>query len=229
MQSLCHAGAMLALLRVRALGAFEIDGLSEHAIGSRKARTLLKVLALARGAPVSSDVLVDALWSDGAPAHPADQVAVLVSRLRTVLGADRLRRADAGYALHADWLDIVEFDARADDATARLRAGGFAGASAAALAALQAVQVESVIEVQPGGVTLTSACEADVAAVIGPSTSIKPITDGRGIFNSLRMKEPHRRRERPSWAALASRRRTIDQRWVTTTFPDMNPPWTLHA
>jgi len=131
---------MLALLRVRVLGAFEIDGLSEHAIGSRKARTLLKVLALARGAPVSSDVLVDALWSDGAPAHPADQVAVLVSRLRTVLGADRLRRADAGYALHADWLDIVEFDARADDATARLRAGGFAGASAAALAALQLVR-----------------------------------------------------------------------------------------
>ena len=131
---------MLAQLRVRMLGAFEIDGLSEHEIGSRKARTLLKVLALARGAPVSSDVLVDALWPSRPPAHPADQIAVLVSRLRTVLGHNRLPRADAGYALRADWLDIVEFDARGDDATARLRAGGFAGASAAALAALQLVR-----------------------------------------------------------------------------------------
>ena len=90
---------MVALLRVRTLGPFEIDGFSEPAIGSRKARTLLKVLALARGAPVSIEVLIDALWPHAAPARPADQVAVLVSRLRTVLGGDRLRHADAGYAL----------------------------------------------------------------------------------------------------------------------------------
>ncbi|MEO5841011.1 MAG: BTAD domain-containing putative transcriptional regulator [Acidimicrobiales bacterium] len=131
---------MVALLRMRLLGPFEIDGLSEHTVGSRKARTLLKVLALARGAPVSIDRLIDALWPGAAPARPADQVAVLVSRLRTVLGGERLRHVDAGYTLHADWLDIAEFDARADDATARLRAGGFAGASAAALAALQLVR-----------------------------------------------------------------------------------------
>jgi DNA-binding SARP family transcriptional activator/tetratricopeptide (TPR) repeat protein len=131
---------MVALLRVRTLGPFEIDGLSEHAVGSRKARTLLKVLALARGAPVSIEFLIDALWPHAAPARPADQVAVLVSRLRTVLGGERLRHADAGYSLRADWLDIVEFDARAHDATTRLRSGGFAGASAAALAALQLVR-----------------------------------------------------------------------------------------
>ncbi|MEO8695805.1 MAG: BTAD domain-containing putative transcriptional regulator [Acidimicrobiales bacterium] len=131
---------MVAQLRVRTLGTFEIDGFTEHAIGSRKARTLLKVLALARGRPVPIDGLIDALWPGAAPARPADQVAVLVSRLRTVLGADRLHHVDAGYVLRADWLDVVEFDARADDATARLRAGGFAGASAAALAALQLVR-----------------------------------------------------------------------------------------
>jgi DNA-binding SARP family transcriptional activator/tetratricopeptide (TPR) repeat protein len=131
---------MVALLRVRTLGPFEIEGLSERAVGSRKARTLVKVLALARGAPVASDVLIEALWPGAAPAHPADQVSVLVSRLRSVLGADRLRHVDAGYALHADWLDLTEFDARAADAMARLRAGGFAGASAAALAALQLVR-----------------------------------------------------------------------------------------
>jgi DNA-binding SARP family transcriptional activator/tetratricopeptide (TPR) repeat protein len=125
---------------VRTLGTFEVDGLTEHAIGSRKARTLLKVLALARGAPVPIDALIDALWPTAAPARPGDQVAVLVSRLRTVLGADRLRHVDAGYALQTDWLDVVEFDARADDAAARLRSGGFAGASAAALAALQLVR-----------------------------------------------------------------------------------------
>ena len=50
---------MVALLRVRTLGPFEIDGLSGATIGSRKARTLLKVLALARGAPVSIEVLIE--------------------------------------------------------------------------------------------------------------------------------------------------------------------------
>ena len=131
---------MVALLRVRTLGPFEIDGLTQNAIGSRKARTLLKVLALARGGAVPVDVLREALWPGGAPARPTDQIAVLVSRLRGVVGAARLRHTDAGYSLHCDWSDLVEFEARADEAVARLQAGGFAGASAAALAALQLVR-----------------------------------------------------------------------------------------
>jgi DNA-binding SARP family transcriptional activator len=44
---------------VRVLGGFEIEGVDPHRLGSRKARTLLKVLTLARGRPVSVDHLID--------------------------------------------------------------------------------------------------------------------------------------------------------------------------
>ena len=44
-------------LRVRLIGPFEVDGLTPQAVGSRKARTLLKLLTLARGGAVPVDVL----------------------------------------------------------------------------------------------------------------------------------------------------------------------------
>ncbi|HEX8802985.1 MAG TPA: winged helix-turn-helix domain-containing protein, partial [Acidimicrobiales bacterium] len=110
-------------LRVRLLGGLDVEGRAPHQVGSRKARTLLKVLALARGAPVPVERLVDAAWPEGPPARPADQVGVLVSRLRGVLGADRLTRGEGGYALVCDWLDVVELEARVAEAAARLAAG----------------------------------------------------------------------------------------------------------
>jgi len=92
-------------LSVRVLGEFEIDGVEPYALGSRKGRALLRLLALARGQAVSADALASALWGDSLPSKPADQVAVLVSRLRGVVGGDRLEHTDAGYRLHYDWLD----------------------------------------------------------------------------------------------------------------------------
>jgi DNA-binding SARP family transcriptional activator len=111
---------------VRVLGGFAVDGVPPGELGSRKARTLLKVLALARGAPVSVDRLADVLWADDLPGRPADQVGVLVSRLRRVLGADRLTRSETGYRLATDWLDIDEvarLAARAREALAEGRVG----------------------------------------------------------------------------------------------------------
>src|SRR4051794_37338830 len=95
-------------IRVRVLGEFEIEGLSRHELGSRKARTLLKILSVARGRPVAVDLLVEYLWPDEeeAPQRPEEQVAVLVSRLRATLGAERLVRTDAGYRLVTEWLDL---------------------------------------------------------------------------------------------------------------------------
>ena len=86
---------------MRVLGSFVVDGLDERAIGSRKARLLLKLLACERGGAVSTDRIVDALWGDDAPAKPADQISVLVSRMRSVLGG-RIDRTDNGYALQYD-------------------------------------------------------------------------------------------------------------------------------
>ena len=84
-------------LKVSVLGALDIHGVSKHALGSRKARTLIKVLAVARGQPVPVPRLVDCLWPDRPPARPSQQISVLVSRLRSVLGPERLPRSDAGY------------------------------------------------------------------------------------------------------------------------------------
>jgi DNA-binding SARP family transcriptional activator/tetratricopeptide (TPR) repeat protein len=123
-------------VRVRLLGGLEVGGVTNRDLGSRKARTLLKVLALARGSSVSVDRLADVLWGDDQPARPADQVGVLVSRLRAVLGAGRIRRADAGYVLVADWLDVDELDRLAAVAAEALADGRVSVARAAAGAAL---------------------------------------------------------------------------------------------
>jgi DNA-binding SARP family transcriptional activator len=126
-----------AALRVRVLGGLAVEGFTEHDLGSRKGRLLLKVLALGRGRAVSVDRLADIVWAEGElPAKPAEQIGVLVSRLRRVVGQDRVVRTDAGYALLADWLDLDDLAARVDEASAALDAGRVAAARVAASAAL---------------------------------------------------------------------------------------------
>ncbi|HEU5003992.1 MAG TPA: BTAD domain-containing putative transcriptional regulator [Actinomycetota bacterium] len=127
-------------LRIRLLGDLRVEGLDAAALGSRKARTLVAALALGRSRPVGVDVLVDILWPEGAPADPAHQVAVLVSRLRRVLGAGRLARSGAGYTLACDWVDVVALGDLADEAERRFQAGAFAAARTAAGAALAMVR-----------------------------------------------------------------------------------------
>jgi DNA-binding SARP family transcriptional activator len=123
-------------LRLRVLGPFEVEGVEPHRLGSRKARTLCKVLALAHGRPVGLDRLVECVWPERPPARPSVDVAVLISRLRSVLGAGRLARSDAGYALVADWLDLVALTTLVEEASARLGAGSWSAARAAAAGAL---------------------------------------------------------------------------------------------
>jgi DNA-binding SARP family transcriptional activator len=135
--------AGLSQLRVRLLGGLEVEGVDDSGLGSRKARTLVKVLALGRKAPVPPDTVIEALWpGDDVPARPVEQVGVLVSRLRSVLGPHRLRRSDAGWTLEVDWLDVTELEARVDEGAARLAAGNLTAARAAARAALALVRGE---------------------------------------------------------------------------------------
>jgi DNA-binding SARP family transcriptional activator len=122
----------IAELRVRLLGGLAVEGLPVLSLGSRKARAVLRRLAVAAGGYVPADELVRVAWPEGAPARANDQLAVLVSRLRAVVGATRLERHPAGYALRADWLDTValrehvrlgELALGADDATTALEEG----------------------------------------------------------------------------------------------------------
>ena len=123
-------------LALRVLSDFGVDGVEPQALGSRKGRLALCVLALAEGQVVPADVLVDTLWGDAPPARPEDQLAVLVSRLRSVLGRDRIQHRDRGYLLVCDWLDASELAALTQEMDRRRGAGNVLGAAAAARIAL---------------------------------------------------------------------------------------------
>jgi len=123
-------------LAVRVLGDFAVDGLEPQALGSRKGRQALHLLALAGGRVVPSDVLADALWADAPPARPEEQISVLLSRLRSVLGRDRIEHRDGGYLLRCDWLDTAELAALVDEIGRRRAAGNIVGAASAARVAL---------------------------------------------------------------------------------------------
>jgi DNA-binding SARP family transcriptional activator/tetratricopeptide (TPR) repeat protein len=127
-------------LAVRVLGDFGVDGIEPQALGSRKARLALQLIALGGGQAVPAGVLIDALWDTAPPARPEDQLAVLMSRLRSVLGRDRIEHRDQGYLLRCDWLDATELAVLTREVEARAEAGQVTGAVAAARVALSLIR-----------------------------------------------------------------------------------------
>ena len=102
---LCLAGTF----RVVRGGAQLTDG----EIGSRKSRTLLKLLAVERPGLVTVDRIVEILWPDERPAAPEQNVATMVSRLRATLGAELIQGGRVGYRLAAGPDLVVDLDAAA--------------------------------------------------------------------------------------------------------------------
>ncbi len=102
-----------------------VRGEAEVAIPGRKARLLLARLAAASG-PVEATDLVGDLWPDRAPSRPTDNVATLVSRLRTALGAEVVTGDRRGYRIGrppAVRVDVSEARTLAAQAGAHLRTG----------------------------------------------------------------------------------------------------------
>ncbi|TCK27267.1 ATP-binding protein [Pseudonocardia endophytica] len=120
---------------IRLCGAMAVTrGGTEVAIPGRKARLLLARLAAASGSVVAGD-LVEDLWPDRPPASPSDNIATLVSRLRSALGPEVVTGGRAGYRIGgppAVRVDVVEARALATDSGRHLRAGAPALALAAA-------------------------------------------------------------------------------------------------
>jgi predicted ATPase/DNA-binding SARP family transcriptional activator len=77
-------------------------------VSSTPQRVVVAGLALARGRVVTVDALIDVLWDDQPPANSVGNLHSYVSRLRRVIGGDRIVREPAGYrlVLAADELDI---------------------------------------------------------------------------------------------------------------------------
>jgi DNA-binding SARP family transcriptional activator len=133
--SLRDVGAGEVALRVHVIGTFRVEGFSERELGSRKARTALRLLAISAQRPVSADRIAEVLWPTEQPSDPPGQVAVIVSRLRRVLGADRITHGDGGYTLDIDWLDLTAAAELLAEAERRFSAGNPAAALAAAVSA----------------------------------------------------------------------------------------------
>ena len=109
-------------------------------IGSRKARQVLKLLAVASPGHLSAERIAAELWPDDPPADPVANVATLVSRLRAALGATVIDRDRAGYRLGPGArVDLAMAAAHLAEAQRR-NAEGASGLSLAAVgAALEAV------------------------------------------------------------------------------------------
>ena len=120
---------------IRVLGPLEVR-LGERPIhlGTPKQRTVLALLVLHAGRPVSVSRLVDELWPESAPESAVANVTTYVSRLRRSLSAHgcELDRRDAQYVLTAaaGAIDLRRFAESADRGDAAWRAGDVAGAAA---------------------------------------------------------------------------------------------------
>ena len=106
--------------RVSAMGRFEVvvDGepVPVAAWGSRRARTLLKRLVVARGWPVTREELVDLLWPGEVSDRLGARLSVQLSAVRRVLhGAVVADRSTVRLDLDAVQVDVEEWFRHEDD------------------------------------------------------------------------------------------------------------------
>src|SRR5437764_4678653 len=93
----------------RILGPLEVvEGGETLQLGGPKQRALLAMLLLHAGEAVSTDRLIEALWSGTAPRTAATAVQNFVSELRKLFGSERLETKPPGYVLR---LEEGELDA----------------------------------------------------------------------------------------------------------------------
>ena len=116
--------------------------LADGGLRSRKARTLLKLLAVERARLVSVDRITEVLWDGDPPAEPAQHVATLVSRLRRILGSEVIRGGRQGYQLAGRQTIMIDLDEAARLTSHAERELGMAPA-VAGTAAERAVEILS--------------------------------------------------------------------------------------
>jgi ABC-type transport system substrate-binding protein/DNA-binding SARP family transcriptional activator/streptogramin lyase len=93
-----------------------MDG-SALQLGGPKPRALLAMLLLDANEPVSRDRLIEGLWGDDPPPSADQTLDSYVSRLRRVLGPDRVVRRPPGYLLVVEpgELDLERFERLVED------------------------------------------------------------------------------------------------------------------
>ncbi len=107
---------------VRVLGPIDVATASgAHPIGSRNSRALLGTLAVAAGHAVTVQQLEAAVWGDRPPPSAGNALQTYVSRLRRLVGHDRIVLEDHSYrlAVHRDEIDALRFEDLLTSATER--------------------------------------------------------------------------------------------------------------
>src|SRR5947209_6294044 len=104
-------------MEFQVLGVVEaLHGGQPVPLGGRRQRSLLAILLLRANTIVSSDALIDELWSEAPPASAQHTLHAYISRLRKVLrgrgGEDILVSYPAGYMLRVGFgeLDLDRFE-----------------------------------------------------------------------------------------------------------------------
>jgi DNA-binding SARP family transcriptional activator/ABC-type branched-subunit amino acid transport system substrate-binding protein/DNA-binding beta-propeller fold protein YncE len=125
-------------MRFCILGPLEAhEGTRPVALGGHKQRALLAMLVLHRGAVVSTERLIDALWGERPPASAVKSVQVYVSQLRKELGEGVVLTRDGGYVIDAAIeLDLADFERLAAEGRADLDRGDVRAADQKLAAAL---------------------------------------------------------------------------------------------
>jgi DNA-binding SARP family transcriptional activator/tetratricopeptide (TPR) repeat protein len=140
----------------RLLGPFAVlrEGtrVADRDVGSKKGRTLLKLLMIQRDHVVSIDRIAEVLWDEGPPPKWERDVATLVSRLRSVLGANAIEGGVTGYRFVRSerfTIDADQAERLAAESEARLAAGEPSLGQAAASRAMDILRAGPLLEEEP--------------------------------------------------------------------------------
>jgi DNA-binding SARP family transcriptional activator len=138
-------------LRIRLIGRFQIVAGTPVTLPVGKATTIVQLLVVRRRSFVSPDAIVEALWGDDPPAGAAQNVASLVSRLRRVLGPERIAGGRSGYRFETAgcWVDVDDAERLVKEAESQLRSGRPALAVAASTQARNLLERGEFLEDEP--------------------------------------------------------------------------------
>ncbi|MGH2682893.1 MAG: BTAD domain-containing putative transcriptional regulator [Actinomycetota bacterium] len=100
-------------MEFRLLGPLEVaEGKRRVSLGGLKQRAVLAHLLVEANHVVPTGVLIEEIWGDEPPAAARNSLQAYVSRLRKILGPDRIEGGALGYVLHAvsDEIDVLRFE-----------------------------------------------------------------------------------------------------------------------
>lgn len=120
-------------MRVQLLGRLEVrEGERLLPLEGPRQRTLLALLALHSGTVVSTDRILAEVWGEDAPSHSANAIQAQISRLRALLGSERIVTASGGYTLDMapEDIDVYRFEALVAAGRTAQKSGEAAAAAA---------------------------------------------------------------------------------------------------